>query len=448
MRHAARIPVYRGAFGPKQAERLLWRAGFGPRKGEAERLAKKGLDGAVRSLTRPGRQRLHGPRPHDGEGRPLAPGDAWGHDHVWWLDKMVRTNRPMVERMTLVWHDWFATSNSGVGSQNLMLRQNRLFRRYAFGSFDELLLAVTRDPAMLLWLNGTDNRKGSPNENYARELMELFTLGAGRGYSERDVREQARALTGFENDWQRGVGPTNFRFERERHDPGVKRVFGRGGRFDWQDACRLCLKHRSHPSFFVQKLWGYFIPTNAPPATRRALERLYVRNHGAVRPVVEAILRHPHLYSGQRMTKPPVVYTAGLLRAAGRGVDTDSWAWLNGQAGQQLFYPPNVSGWDDERWLDTATFLARWQIAGRVLRPVVLDTKTDRAPLDADKLVERALAFWGNPTVSAQTRRSLHRFAKAALGTARSTWKKQQYPVLTANALRHLIAASPDLQTS
>jgi uncharacterized protein (DUF1800 family) len=448
VRAAARIPVYKGPFGPEQAERLLWRAGFGPRKGEAKRLAKKGLDGAVHSLTHPRRERLVGPKPHDGDGRPLAPGDAWGHDHVWWLDRMVRTNRPLTERMTLIWHDWFATSNSGVGSQTLMLRQNRVFRRYSLDSFERMLLAVTRDPAMLLWLNGTDNQKGSPNENYARELMELFTLGAGRGYTERDVREQARALTGFENDWQRGVGPTNFRFERDRHDAGVKRIFGKRGRFDWQDACRLCLHNNAHPSFFIRKLWSYFIPTPAPAATQRALERRYVRNHYAVRPVVEAILRHPHLYTGQRMTKPPVVYTAGLLRAAGRGVDTDAWTWLNGLAGQQLFYPPNVSGWNDERWLDTATFLARWQIAGRVLRPLVLDTKTDQAPLDADKLLERALAFWGHPTLSAATRRSLHAFTKSALGTAKASWKQKQYPVLTENALRHLIAASPDLQTS
>src|SRR4029453_17992734 len=196
------------------------------------------------------------------------------------------------ERMTLIWHDWFATSNIGVGSQPLMLCQNRLFRRHSLDSFEKLVLGITRDPAMLLWLNGTDNRKGSPNENYARELMELFTLGAGRGYTERDVREQARALTGFDNDWKRGVGPTSFRFDRELHDDGVKRVFGKRGRFDWQDACRLCLRDPNHPSFFVRKLWGYFIPTPPPARTLAALERLYLRNDYAVRPVVEAILRH------------------------------------------------------------------------------------------------------------------------------------------------------------
>src|SRR5262249_9803261 len=115
------VPVYRGPFGKEQAERLLWRAGFGPRPGEAEALARLGLQGAVHHLTNPGLEKLVGPKPHDEKGRPLAPYDAWGHDHCWWLDRMVRTSRPLVERMTLVWHDWFATSNDGVGSQKLML---------------------------------------------------------------------------------------------------------------------------------------------------------------------------------------------------------------------------------------------------------------------------------------------------------------------------------------
>src|ERR1700748_1564280 len=120
----ADVAVWRGRFGAAQAERLLWRAGFGPRPGEAQRLARLGLEGPVHKLTHPGREHLVGHRPHDEKGRPLAPFDAWGHDHVWWLDRMVRTSRPLVERMTLIWHDWFATSNSGVGSQRLMLNQN------------------------------------------------------------------------------------------------------------------------------------------------------------------------------------------------------------------------------------------------------------------------------------------------------------------------------------
>jgi uncharacterized protein (DUF1800 family) len=444
---ARKIPVYRGRFGPAQAERLLWRAGMGPRPGEAERLAKKGLHGAVRSLTHPKRERLVGPKPVDDDGHPIAPLDAWGHDGLWWLDRMVRTSRPLAERMTLVWHDWFATSNAGVGSQRLMLRQNELFREKGLGSFEQLLLSVTKDPAMLLWLNGTDNEKGAPNENYGREMMELFTLGADRGYSERDVREQARALTGWRNDWDDDKGPIHFRYDPERHDTGTKRIFGKRGRFDWKDSCRLAVHNPKHRSFFVAKLWSYFIPEAPSAATQRRLEALYVRSRFGVRPVLEAILMHPRLYSGPRMVKPPAVYLAGMLRARKRGIDTEAWTWLSNQAGQQLFYPPNVAGWDDNRWLDTASFLARWNIAGYVLRPVVLET-SDPAPLDADKLLDRALEFWGRPLMTSTTHKALKSFAARAIADADRSWKKTQYPPLIENALRHLIAMSPDVQTS
>ena len=217
------VPVYAGPFGKEQAERLLWRAGFGPRKGEAEALAKLGLAGAVHQLTNPGFERLVGPKPHDDKGHPLAPYSAWGDDHAWWLDRMVRTSRPLVERMTLIWHDWFATSNVTVGSQKLMLQQNDLFRHIGLGSFEGLAMRVTINPAMLLYLNGLNSIKGSPNENYGREMMELFTLGHGSGYTETDVREQARALTG----WVIGADG-----RAEAHVPG-RRCEGQGRR-DWR----------------------------------------------------------------------------------------------------------------------------------------------------------------------------------------------------------------------
>jgi uncharacterized protein (DUF1800 family) len=442
------IAVYKGPFGRPQAERLLWRAGFGPRRGEAEALAKRGLHDAVLSLTRPGGEKFVGPAPHDDKGRALAPGDAWGHDHLWWLDRMVRTSRPLVERMTLVWHDWFATSLDGVGSQKLMLKQNKLLRRLSLGSFDTMLREITKDPAMLLWLSGTENTKWSPNENYARELMELFTLGAGRGYSEHDVREQARALTGFANDWKRGPGNVNFRFEAGRHDNGQKRVFGKTGAFDWQDAVRLCLHHPEHPSFFVDKLWRYFVPTSPDAATRRSLERLY-RKDLQIRPVVEAILLHPAVHTGPRMVKPPAVYNAGLLRAIGRGVDTQAWAWLSSQSGQRLFMPPNVSGWDDERWLDTATFRGRWEVANYASSPFALtDKQSASLPAEPQALVDGAIEFWGSPTLRPATRAALVRFATKAMGDADKRWQKTSYRFLTANALRQLIAVSPDLQVS
>jgi uncharacterized protein (DUF1800 family) len=443
------VPVYRGKFDVPQAERLLWRAGFGPRPGEAEKLAKLGLQRAVTSLVSPGRERFVGPAPHDSKGRPLAPADAWGHDHCWWLDRMVRTSRPLVERMTLVWHDWFATSNSGVGSQKLMLSQNRLLRSHALGSFERLLIDVTRDPAMLLWLNGTDNSKDAPNENYAREMMELFTLGADRGaYSERDVREQARSLTGFRNDWKQGLGDYNFHFDPREHDTGLKVVFRKRGRYDWQAACRLCVSHPLHASFFVRKLWSYFVPVAPDHATQASLESLY-RSGRQVRPVLNAILQHPAVYDGPRMVKPPVVHVAGLLRRIGAGVTSTDWSWIGSLSGQQLFYPPNVAGWDDSRWLDTATYRGRWIGVQRILQDRKLDPAKGTAPSDPGTVLAKALAFWNNPPLTDATRAALLQFAHAALADAgKQRWKQQQYPVLLENALRQLIAVSPDLQTS
>ncbi|MGH3002452.1 MAG: DUF1800 domain-containing protein [Gaiellaceae bacterium] len=447
----AGIAVYTGPFGAAQAERLLWRAGFGPRRGEAEGLAAKGLQGAISALTDPGAERLVGLPPTDGHGHPLAPYDAWGEDHCWWLDRMVRTSRPLVERMALVWHDWFATSNDGVGNQALMLRQNNLFRSHGLGSFEQLLRAVTRDPAMLVWLNGVENVKGSPNENYGREMMELFTLGADRGaYTERDVREQARALTGWRNDWKPGRGSVNFRFDPRLHDAGVKTVFRHSGRFDWTDACRLCVTNPAHASFFVTKLWSYFVPTPPRAATLAGLEAIYRRDL-QVRPVLAAILKHPDLIAGPRMVKPPIVHQAGFLRRLGGGVTTTDWAWIGQLSGQQLFYPPNVAGWDDSRWLDTATYRGRWIGVQRFLRDHDLDPSKPppHQPADAAGLVARSLMFWNTPELSAGTHAALLRFAQASMRDAGTQkWKRQQYPALVENALRQLIAVSPDVQTS
>jgi hypothetical protein len=442
------LPHHRGRFGAEEARRLLWRAGFGPSPGQAERLARLGLDGAVRSLTRPASLRLVGPKPHDGDGLPLAPRDAWGHDHCWWLDRMVRTRAPLMERMTLVWHDWFATSKAG-STQGLMLRQNALLRRHWLGRFDQLALDVTRDPAMLLWLNGVENHRGDVNENYARELQELFCLGAGRGYDERDVRQLARALTGFRNEWSEGRGPYGFRFDPALHDRGVKTVYGHRGRFGWQDAVRLVVGHRTHPSHFVAKLWSAFIPTPPPPATARSLERLYVRSGRQTRPVVEAILRHPHLYDRERrMTLPPVVQAAGMLRAVGRGIESADWAWLCDGAGQLLFMPPNVSGWDETRWMDTATFRARWEMAAWICQKDPLDPDKAHSPSDAAGLVDRARGYWAGHPLTHPVRGALEGYARDALASAKHPWERDTYPVLTENALRMLIAASPDFLTS
>jgi hypothetical protein len=445
------IAVYSGTFGVRQAERLLWRAGFGPSPGHAEALSKMGLANAVRSLTRPsGAASLTGPAPKDDNGQPLAPTDAWGHDHLWWLDRMVRTNQPLVERMTLIWHDWFATSDEGVNSQAKMLAQNGLFRRSAFGSFEQLVLDVTQDPAMILWLNQNQNTKWNPNENYARELMELFTLGANRGaYTEDDVRELARSLTGWANDWSAEQGDYNFRFEPGRHDTGVKTVFGSSGNFDWQDGARMCVQHSKHPSYFVEKLWAYFIATPPSAAERSKLEQTYKSSGYQVRPVLEAILMHPGFYSGPKMVKPPVVFIAGMLRALRRGVDSEVWRWVAELAGQRLFRPPDVSGWDESRWLDTSTIRGRWTTVSEGLRDRFLQEdglRNYNSTETPQQAVAAARAFWNDPPLTSETVSSLTSFAQSCLPVSMADWEQHQYRGLRQNALRHLIASSPDLQ--
>ena len=443
----AAVPRYTGPFEREQAERLLWRAAFGGTRAKAESLAAKGLRDAVRSLTRPKETALKGPKPTDGE-RPIAPYDRWGHDVLWVLDRMLRTRAPALERMALVWHDWFATAD--VSSQRLSIDQWKLFRKHALGNFHELVLAVTQDPAMLVWLSGIDNHKDWPNENYGRELMELFTLGAaedGYPYSEDDVREQARALTGFSARWQDDVGYVDFRFDGRRHDKGAKTIFGRSGNFDWRDSCRLCLEHEAHAPYFVTRMWEHFVAGPPDAATQSALEDLYLSSGYEVRPVVEAILMHPALYEGATVVKPPMVALAGLMRARKRYVDDDSWAWITDLAGQRVFRPPNVSGWDETRWLDTSTFRGRWYAASYVARADEIDTDADYDQAETpEAAVERALAYWAGPTLTDATRQELVAFGEAVEAAITGSWQRRPVRILRQNALRMLIATSPDLQ--
>ncbi len=451
----APIPTFTEPATVAHMRRLLWRAGFGPTPGQAEGLAGQPVQQVVFSLTRSaGPATLSGPDPVDSSGNPLAPADAWGEDHCWWLDRMVRSDQPLVERMTFIWHDWFATSNSGVNNQQQMLDQNNLFRANALGNFHDLFLAVTSDPAMLIWLNGVDNNKWNPNENYAREMMELFSLGADRGaYTEDDVREMARALTGWRSDWSSQVGNTNFRFDSTYHDATAKTVFGQTGNWDYTDAVRLCVSHPSHPSFFVTKLWGYFIPTPPDAQTLATLEGLYTGSGYGVQPVVEAILQHPDFYEGPELVTPPVVYNAGLLRAIGRPIDTTDWAWLSSAAGQQLFYPPNVAGWDFTRWLDTSAYKARWDIASRVtaktyVNPWPAGGSTYDAGETSAAALTSAMAYWGDPILSLDSQACIAAFAHSCLTPFVAQSQQAPYRAIRQNALRMLIATAPDLQVS
>jgi uncharacterized protein (DUF1800 family) len=434
------------------AERLLWRAGFGARPKEIEFWARRSRERTVDWLIRGGAgphgtKRMVGPPPR-ANGKPLDPVNEWGHDMLWWLDKMVRSQRPLQEKLTLFWHDHFATRDQDAP---LMLAQNHKLRQHALGPFPELLRAVTTDPAMQAFLSLVDSDKRDPNENYARELMELFTLGVTGGYTERDVREAARALTGFQGNYHDGR-PLTITYDPERHDDGAKQLLGHRGRLDWQDVLRLVVAHKSHAPFLVGKLWDFFITEPLPPATRKRLARVYVRSHHRIAPVVREILNSRALYADldhPQMVKWPIVQLAGNLRMVGRAVDTDDWAWISSMMGQMPFSPPSVAGWDwGAAWMSTATMRARFLCATWICKD--LPVKVTKGSIDpkwsAADQVERARIATGRPWTSQTTDRELARMAQRFLTTnVKPGDEVQPYQAeLAQSALRHLLLSGPD----
>ncbi len=430
-------------------QRLFWRAGFGATPREAQHWARRGKARTIRWVLNGGPSPAPHLKPPRVDGHGLDPKNEWGHDVLWWLDRMVRTRRPLQEKLTLFWHDHFATADQDTP---LMLAQNQMLRRHALGSFPALLRSVTSDPAMLLFLSLADSDKEAPNENYARELMELFTLG--RGYSEADIRQASRALTGFRVDW-RDNGPPRCYYEKEAHDASAKRIFGHRGHHDWQDVLRLCVNHPAHAPFLVEKLWDYFVGTPISGGTRRELAHVYRRSGHRIKPVVARILAHPALYrklDAPSMVKSPVVYLAGALRSAGQGIDRDSWSWLLESMGQYPFYPPSVAGWDwGAAWLSSNSMRVRFDVANYLLDTPRLRVKDGSTPkgLSPRRAVARAERAVGNPWTSPRTDAELLRVARRLLTERKlgdGDWRqdKQERADMCQRVLRQLLLSGPD----
>jgi uncharacterized protein (DUF1800 family) len=453
-RRRAHRPAHRpsaGTAGWSEAHvrRLFWRAGFGATPAEARRWAKRGkaatLDYVVNGP--PGGAQLRGPEPRV-DGRALDPLNEWGDDVLWWIDRMVRTTYPLQEKLTLFWHDHFATAEQDTP---LMLAQNKLFRRRALGSFRDLLGDVTRDPAMQLFLSLADSTKDAPNENYARELMELFTLGTG--YSERDVREAARALTGFTSDWH-DDGTVTISYEDDEHDDGVKTLLGRRGRFGVDEVLDLVTAHPNHAPFLVAKLWSYFVATPPSRATLRALVATYRAGGLRIKPVVRAILEHPQLYrelDAPDLVKCPVVYVAGALRTTGSHIVEAYPVWLLSAMGQQPFQPPSVAGWDwGPAWMSSNAMRQRFTLGNYVVNYSRLRVRRGSAPatLLPEEAYDLAWRAVGQPPVSRATRGALMHLAAHFFDDIDRRWRDQAdwRGEALQTTLRHLLLTCPESQ--
>jgi uncharacterized protein (DUF1800 family) len=371
--------------GADEARHLLARTGFGPTPAEVAAFASLTRAEAVERLLVPGGPTARTAVPDwVGEFIPLRRVQQLSPDErkafqreqldkslqlrAWWLHEMLTTDAPLTERMTLFWHNHFVSSQQKVRSPVLMYRQNLLLRRHALGNFRALLHAIARDPAMVVYLDSAGNRRGRPNENFARELMELFTLGEGQ-YTEADIKEAARAFTGW--SLERDTG--EFRFYRALHDDGEKTVLGRRGHFDGDAVLDILLDQPAAAEFLMAKLWREFISPVPEPGEVQRLARVLRAGNYDIKPALRALLTSEAFYAPAHraaLIKSPVELVVGSLRQLAMAPkDLRGAALATRGLGQDLFAPPNVKGWPGgTAWINSHTLLARKQLLERLLR--------------------------------------------------------------------------------
>ncbi len=287
---------------------------------------------------------------------------------TWWGERMLTTRRPLEEKLTLFWHGHFATGAGKVRDARMMHRQNEMLRANAAGNFRDLLVGILTDPAMLVYLDNGENRKDHPNENFGRELLELFTMGVGN-YTERDIREASRAFTGWTND------ALEFRFDAETHDFGEKTFLGRTGAFDGEDIIDIILEAPVTAEFIAGKLYRFLVREELDPPTRRELGATFREAGYDLRPLLRRMLLSRDFYSPASVAtqiKSPVQLVVSTYRKLGltRLPTIPDFNRLTAGLGQTLFNPPNVAGWAGGRtWITPALLLERGNLFRGVLFP-------------------------------------------------------------------------------
>ncbi len=287
---------------------------------------------------------------------------------TWFGERMLTTRRPLEEKLTLFWHGHFATGNGKVRDTRMMFRQNEMLRANAAGSFRDLLVGILTDPAMLVYLDNGENRKGHPNENFGRELLELFTMGVGN-YSEQDIREASRAFTGWTND------VLEFRFDAETHDDGEKTFLGRTGAFNGEDIIDIILDTPVTAEYIGAKLYRFLVREEMDDVTRTALGATFRDGGYELRPLVRRIFLSRDFYSQASYAsqiKSPVQLVVSTYRKLGLTTlpTIPDFNRLTAGLGQTLFNPPNVAGWAGGRtWITPALLLERGNLFRGVLLP-------------------------------------------------------------------------------
>jgi len=323
----------------------------------------------------------------------------------WWVTRMVNTRSPLIEKMALFWHGHFATSGQKVRPAYKMWLQNETFRQNALGNFRTMVKAISRDPAMMIWLDIVQSKKERPNENFGREVMELFTLGEGH-YTESDVKEAARAFTGYRIDQPE----QSFRFAERQFDPGLKTFMGRTGPWDGDQILDIIVSQPQCARFIGVKIWKFFVYDDPDPKLADALASEFRNARFELRPFLTSVFLSEEFYSSQARNsqiKSPIQFLVQALRTLPIPMpDSNLMEFAFRQMGQVPFFPPNVKGWDGGKsWINTATLTFRYKLAHQLVegispqeigfpKPPALEMTTPRPtmtpPLLVDKIVTQA----------------------------------------------------------
>ena len=424
-------PLPEKAFDYSAAVHLLNRAGFGGTPSQARALADMGLNKAVDQLVKYESQPVEPVKadlfdnsimsPPTDEQREAARKARQNNDEEalaalqrernrkqaedrkqiaelqkWWIKRMIETPRPLEEKMTLFFHGHFATGYRTIEDSFHMYQQNQLFRKFATGNFAQLAHRIIRDPAMLKYLDNDENQKSKPNENLARELMELFTLGEGRGYTEDDIKAGALALTGytFKDD--------TFYFNNNNHDTSTKNIMGKSGQFDGDGFLDVILARNECAEFMAGKLFRFFVNDSSGDLSKEqkafilAMANKLRASKYELKPLLDAVFSSAYFYSAQNrgaIIKSPIQLTVQAVRSLRTPVrELSALASATDLMGQNVFFPPNVKGWDGGRsWINTSTLFIRQNVLVYLLtgrKPDMYEWQASDIPFDATHLVD------------------------------------------------------------
>ena len=437
---------------------LFRRAGFGATRDELEAYVAKGYEATVEELLYPIDDSY---LEKDVVDRYWIDVDGMQQGaRVWWLYRMINSRSPLQEKMTLFWHGLFATASEKVMNGGAVAAQIEMFRRNYLGNFRDLLLQLSQDPAMILWLDNNTNHKGAPNENYGRELLELFSMGVGN-YTEDDVKACTRALTGWTiaNQVARypwGGFDLEFEYRPEDHDDGEKEFLGHTGRFDGGDIIDIIVMQPATARFIAGKLYNFFVSDDPPTEEAiQALSDVYFQSNHEIRSVMRALLNSDFFKEARfAKVKSPTEVVAGILRLVGDYREPKPGLLEMGfeamYMGQELLNPPSVEGWHTgKEWIDSGALVNRVNFAadqvGNLDHPgiqaIVRRLSSHGASMSPEELVDRCLDLIGPLRVLDQTRSELvgkaQRYGEARFGT---TQEKAGFARRVAETLQLIVA--------